>query len=102
MEAIEAVISEPQTVIGATSYENQPPSPTLSTYSTSSTLSTASAIKHDWLLRQMRIRRREYTEPLDIKIKIISWNVNGKRITEDLTSLLHEDTETGIYAIGYA
>jgi hypothetical protein len=49
----------------------------------------------------MRIRRKEYVEPLNINIKIVSWNVNGKRITEDLTSLFHEDVEPGIYVIGY-
>ena len=38
---------------------------------------------------------------LNVKIKIVSWNVNGKRVAEDLTSLLLEDTEPGIYAIGY-
>ena len=55
---------------------------------------------HDWVARQMNLRRQEYVEKLNIKIKIVSWNVNGKHIAEDLTALLVEDTEPGIYAIG--
>jgi len=49
----------------------------------------------------MKLSRSEYVEPLNINIKILSWNVNGKRVSEDLTSLLSEkDSEPGIYAIG--
>ena len=49
----------------------------------------------------MRLRKQEYVETLHIKVKIVSWNVNGKRVAEDLTDLLLEDVEPGIYAIGY-
>lgn len=55
---------------------------------------------HDWVARQMKLRRPDYTETLAVSLKIVSWNVNGKRVGEDLTSLLLEDTEPGIYAIG--
>jgi len=48
----------------------------------------------------MKLRRNEYTEPLNVKIKIVSWNVAGRRVSEDLTQLLVEDIEPGIYAIG--
>jgi hypothetical protein len=68
--------------------------------STSSSLSANSERQHDWVGRQMQVRRLEYVEPLNIYVKIVSWNVNGKRLVEDLTTLLLEDTEPGIYAIG--
>jgi hypothetical protein len=48
----------------------------------------------------MKLNRPKYVETLNIKIKVVSWNVNGKRVVEDLTSLLYEDAEPGIYAIG--
>jgi hypothetical protein len=48
----------------------------------------------------MKLYRAKYVEKLNITIKIVSWNVNGKRVAEDLTSLLLEDSEPGIYAIG--
>ena len=50
----------------------------------------------------MKLYRFKFVETLNVKIKIVSWNVNGKRIAEDLTSLLLEDTQPGIYAIGYS
>jgi hypothetical protein len=85
-----------------TAAENQkyerPSSPASSTSSSSSSKSEHS---HDWIARQMRLRKQEYVETLDIKVKIVSWNVNGKRVAEDLTDLLLEDVEPGIYAIGY-
>jgi len=62
----------------------------------------AAIANHDWVSRQLRLRRTEFTETLKAKIKIVSWNVNGKRIGEDLTDLLVENEEPGIYAIGYA
>jgi hypothetical protein len=65
-----------------------------------SSLSADSERQHDWVARQMQLRRLEYIEPLNIHVKIVSWNVNGKRIVEDLTTLLLEDIEPGIYAIG--
>ena len=68
--------------------------------STRSSSSADSERQHDWVARQMQLRRLEYIEPLNIHVKIVSWNVNGKRIVEDLTDLLLEDTEPGIYAIG--
>lgn len=68
--------------------------------STSSSSSNKSERHHDWIARQMRLRRQEYVETLGIKVKIVSWNVNGKRVAEDLTDLLLEDVEPGIYAIG--
>jgi hypothetical protein len=71
-----------------------------STSSTSSTLTVNPVPRHDWIARQMHLRRLEYIEPLNIRVKVVSWNVNGKRITEDLSSLLLEDSEPGIYAIG--
>jgi hypothetical protein len=49
----------------------------------------------------MSLRRPEFVEKFNIDIKIVSWNVNGKRIVEDLTSLLAEPSEPGLYAIGY-
>ena len=49
----------------------------------------------------MALRRTEFVEKFNIGLKIVSWNVNGKRITEDLTTLLGNDGEPGIYAIGY-
>jgi hypothetical protein len=48
----------------------------------------------------MLLRRKEYTEPLDVKIKIVTWNVNGKRVGEDLARLLLEPHAPGLYAIG--
>jgi len=75
----------------------RPPSPASSTSSSSSINSEPS---HDWAARQMKLNRPKYVETLNVKIKIVSWNVNGKRVAEDLTSLLYEDTEPGIYAIG--
>lgn len=56
---------------------------------------------HDWVRRQMKLCRPKYVEPLNIEIKIVTWNVNGKRVTEDLESLLLESSEPGIYAIGF-
>jgi hypothetical protein len=75
----------------------RPPSPASSTSSSSSINLEPS---HDWVARQMKLNRPKYVETLNVKIKIVSWNVNGKRVAEDLTSLLYEDTEPGIYAIG--
>lgn len=68
--------------------------------STSSTLTVNSAPRHDWVARQMHLRRLEYIEPLNIRVKVVSWNVNGKRITEELSNLLLDESEPGIYAIG--
>jgi hypothetical protein len=79
----------------------RPSSPTPSVTSSSSSQSTNLEANHDWVARQMKLSRSKYVEPLNIKIKIVSWNVNGKRVTEDLASLLLEkDSEPGIYAIG--
>jgi len=86
-----------------TAVENQdydrPASPASSISSSSS---TESERDDDWIARQMRLRRQEYVETLDIKVKILSWNVNGKRVAEDLTDLLLEAVEPGIYAIGHS
>jgi hypothetical protein len=82
----------------------RPASRASSTHSFSSSSSSTSAppeASHDWVARQMKLYRHKFVETLNVKIKIVSWNVNGKRIAEDLTSLLLEDTEPGIYAIGY-
>jgi hypothetical protein len=49
----------------------------------------------------MKLSRSKYVELLNINIKILSWNVNGKRVSEDLTSLVSEkNSDPGIYAIG--
>ena len=82
-------------------YHERPSSPT-SSISSDSSFSSNTETTHDWVARQMKLRRNEYTEPLNVKVKVVSWNVAGKRVTEDLTGLLHEDTEPGIYAIGFA
>lgn len=58
-------------------------------------------INHDWVYRQMKLYRGKYIEPIKITIKVISWNVNGKRLSEDLLPLLDESVQPGIYAIGY-
>ena len=93
-----------------TVFENQPherpASPAISTHSSASSSSSPSTsptpeASHDWVARQMKLYRLKFVETLNVKIKIVSWNVNGKRVAEDLTSLLLEDTEPGIYAIGY-
>jgi hypothetical protein len=76
----------------------RPPSPASSV---ASTLSSNSEETHDWVRRQMTLCRPKYVEPLNIRIKIVTWNVNGKRVTEDLRSLLLETSEPGIYAIGF-
>lgn len=75
----------------------RPPSPASSTSSSSSN----SEVSHDWVARQMKSNRPKYVETLNVTIKIVTWNVSGKRVAEDLTPLLLEDTEPGIYAIGY-
>jgi hypothetical protein len=83
---------------------NQPPERSLSPTPSSSSSSSQSAdveANHDWVARQMKLSRSKYVEELNIKIKVVSWNVNGKRVAEDLTSLLLEkDSEPEIYAIG--
>jgi len=79
---------------------HSPPTSTRRSSSSSEEYPIAIA-NHDWVDRQLRLRRSEYTAPINVKIKIVSWNVNGKRVGEDLTSLLLEDEEPGIYAIGY-
>jgi len=70
----------------------------------SSSSSSASSLhgesSHDWVSRQMSLRRQEFVEKFDVKIKIVTWNVNGKRVAEDLDALLFEENEPGIYAIG--
>lgn len=72
-----------------------------STSDSSPPSSIVAIANHDWVSRQLRLRRTEFTETLKAKIKIVSWNVNGKRVAEDLTNLLVENEEPGIYAIGY-
>jgi synaptojanin len=67
----------------------------------SSSPSTKSKANHDWVSRQLSLRRTDFVDTLDITVKIVSWNVNGKRIVEDLTSLLTENCQPEIYAIGY-
>lgn len=79
----------------------RPASPASSIKSSSSSSTANSEVNHNWVARQMRLYRTRFVETLNIKIKIVTWNVNGKRVSEDLTSLLVEDSETGIYAIGY-
>jgi hypothetical protein len=74
--------------------------PHSSASSTSSTLTVNPVFRHDWVARQMHLRRLEYVEPLNIRVKVVSWNVNGKHITEELSNLLLEGSEPGIYAIG--
>ena len=69
--------------------------------STSSSSSNKPERNHDWIAGQMQLRKQEYVETLGITVKIVSWNVNGKRVAEDITDLLLEDVEPGIYAIGY-
>ena len=69
--------------------------------STSSSSSNKPDRNHDWIAGQMQLRKQEYVETLGITVKIVSWNVNGKRVAEDITDLLLEDVEPGIYAIGY-
>jgi hypothetical protein len=88
------------TVVENPDYE-RPASPASSSISSSSS-STKSEHDDDWIARQMRLRKPEYVETLAIKVKIVSWNVNGKRVAEDITDLLLEDTEPGLYAIGYS
>jgi len=80
--------------------DERPSSPASSSGSDSSSHPANSETSHDWVTRQMKLRRREYTEPLNVKIKIVSWNVAGRRVSEDLTQLLVEDIQPGIYAIG--
>jgi hypothetical protein len=79
----------------------RPSSSASSISSDSSTALTKSRANDDWVSRQMALRRAEFVGKFNIGIKIVSWNVNGKRITEDLTTLLDNDGEPGIYAIGY-
>jgi len=81
-------------------HNERPSSPASSAGSDASSGAANSETSHDWVTRQMKLRRNEYTEPLNVKIKIVSWNVAGKRVAEDLTQLLLEDTAPGIYAIG--
>jgi len=73
-----------------------------SSSSSSSDQGPVAIANHDWVKRQMRLRRKEYTEPLNAEIKIITWNVNGKRLGEDLARLLLETADPGIYAVGYS
>jgi hypothetical protein len=76
-------------------------SPTPSSTSSSPSPSTDGEAHHDWVARQMKLSRSKYVEPLNINIKILSWNVNGKRVSEDLATLVSEkDSDPGIYAIG--
>src|SRR5436190_18560149 len=78
------------------------PASSASSIKSSSSSSTAkSEVNQNWVARQMRLYRTRFVETLNVKIKIVTWNVNGKRVAEDLTSLLLEDSEPGIYAIGY-
>jgi hypothetical protein len=97
-----ALVGSTGNMTDVTAAENQdydrPASPASSASSTSSTKSERSS--HDWIARQLRLRRQEYVEALEITVKIVSWNVNGKRVAEDLTDLLLEHVEPGIYAIG--
>jgi hypothetical protein len=80
-----------------------PPSPAPS--SPSSTASSSSsghdANSHDWVARQLKTYRPKFVEQLNITVKIVSWNVNGKRILADLTQLLLEPAEPGLVAIGF-
>jgi hypothetical protein len=82
------------------SNEKPPGRPSSPAVSESSSSSDDIDTAHDWVYRQMKRYRAKFVEQLKIRVKVVSWNVNGRRVTEDLHPLLHEDTEPGIYAIG--
>eukprot|EP00743_Colponemidia_sp_Colp-15_P007681 GILK01008315.1.p1 GENE.GILK01008315.1~~GILK01008315.1.p1 ORF type:complete len:980 (+),score=193.72 GILK01008315.1:42-2981(+) len=59
-----------------------------------------SFIREDWIRKQMKRRRHEFTTVENMRVFIGTWNVNGKKPGEDLLSWLEVQPAPDIYIIG--
>lgn len=47
-----------------------------------------SFIRDDWIAKQLRSRESEYTDFSPVDVFVGTWNVNGKKVTEEIATWL--------------
>jgi hypothetical protein len=80
-------------------FHQDPVSPSLALQGITSLQNSQARI--DWVEREVAFRRDEFRDKKKVKIKVVTWNVEGARVAEDLTNLLEEAETVDVYVVGY-